>query len=70
MIYECIVQCPFCSYSNKVVIKNNKWLLNIECQGCNKIIIGKENPHDWNWVFCAYGSVPWLQIQERELKLK
>ncbi len=70
MIYECLVQCPFCGHSNKVEITENKWLMNIECQSCKEIITGKENPHSWNWVLCAYGSVPWLQSQEVENKLE
>jgi len=70
MIYECLVKCPFCGHSNEVEITENKWLMNIECQSCKEIITGKKNPHNWNWVLCAYGNVPWLQIQERENKLE
>ena len=68
MIYICLVKCPFCGHSNTVEIKENQWLMSLECQSCKEIITGKENPHGWNWVLCAYGSVPWLQIQERENK--
>ena len=69
MIYKCVVKCPFCEHSNKVEIKINKWLMSLECQSCKETITGKENPHGWNWVLCAYGNVPWLQIQERENRL-
>ncbi len=66
MIYNSTVFCPFCGQSNIVEIPENKWLLSLECQSCNETIKGKENPHGWNWVLCAYGDIPWVQIQEKE----
>ena len=69
MIYNSTVKCPFCGYANNVKIPENQWLMRIICQACKKTIFGKENPHDWNWVLCAYGDVPWVQIQAKEQKL-
>ena len=68
MKYNCNVNCPFCGHSNSIEIPKNQWLMSLVCQVCKEMIIGKENPHGWNWVLCAYGDTPWVQIQARENK--
>ena len=66
--YYSNVDCPECGYKNTVKIPESMWLNWIECKNCNNKIIGKKNHHGWNWVFCTYGDVPWLSIQEQENK--
>lgn len=64
MKYTSNVKCPHCGHINETKIPEKMWLIWIKCQGCDKVIWGHENPHGWNWVFCTYGNVPWLKIQE------
>ena len=60
------MSCPFCGHVNNVKIPETIWLSWIECENCKQKVMGKENHHGWTWVFCTYGDVPWLHIQEQE----
>lgn len=62
---ESNVTCPHCGHINRLKIPKDQWLTWTNCQGCNKAIWGHENPHGWDWIFCTYGDVPWLHIQEK-----
>ena len=64
------IKCPHCGHINETEIPKDMWLMWIKCQGCDKVIWGRENPHGWNWVFCAYGDVPWLKVQEEMAEKK
>ena len=71
MKFESNIICPHCNNINESVkIPETMWLMRYECQSCHKTIVGRENPHGWTWVFCSYGDVPWLHVQEQEEKSK
>ena len=63
--YEGNVVCPHCGYNNILKIPSDMWLTWTTCQGCSKAIWGHDNPHGWNWVFCTFGDVPWINEQKK-----
>ena len=59
------ITCPHCNYSKTYKLTMDTWNIAVECENCHKIIRGIPNKHGWPWVFCSYGTNPWLAIQKQ-----